>query len=64
MRSSLQKLNRNFHFPKVNPGDVERVGPLELSPNNLLTGTPNSTEGDLGITENPADDLVPPCIYH
>ena len=29
MRSYFQKLNRNFHFPRVSPGNVERVGSLE-----------------------------------
>ena len=45
MRSYFQELKRNFHYPRLSPGNVERVGSLERASKNLVTGTPNSAEG-------------------
>ena len=59
MRSSFQKINRNFYCQRVSPGNVGQVGSLEKTLNNPVTGPPNLEEGNLGVAKNPDIDLYP-----
>ena len=59
MRSSFRELNWNFHCPRVTTGNVGLVISLEGALDNLVTGPPNLSEGNLGVTKNPDIDLGP-----
>ena len=44
----FQGLNRNFHCPRVSPGNIRQVVSLEQYLNNPQAGPHNSAEGNLG----------------